>query len=659
MMLRRLLATYQRPLRPQHVFSQLQWKSTSPRHVIDEIAATVEKQLMSQAPGALAIRELSKHVPDALLDDLDIGIAEVLCEANEARMARYLETANASYPNLFMLNTDKTVSLASRKQIRASMLAAAGCQSNEELQLLITKRDRAQRTHTEPPALVAPRLEPPFSHAPPPAHQSPSIAPTPPVDYETLVRVLLECLPSFHVPLHVAASEWVAAGCPLGAARLEEETLQRINLASSGEDLSDAFRSVVRQHDSYVDLVGPWASPPPMAPPDLPEYVAVLPPFQAFACKEADAGTLIDYAVRDYDAYRLARYTSTTMFVTVASLRTCVSSVLEKDVLQVALSRPLMFEYLPPQPQASWPRVEARTAEMPDGKLVCNVGALLHQDPAASGLPNLASATPGMASVNDPQYDAVDMSLGAIRFLLSEAELSATMGGVPPDLAVLTIQDLGEVMKALQRARKCSKTRLEMAKTFGLRKPPPPGPGLAKFKHKVIRAMLRQRFPHGTVFMDRNVLAYFIFDSLPTDTAVEVLKFRQAFLPEDGRTVFPISSDFVNSFKHLWQARQAANTDWIIQRADSSNLPPPDVPENYTDDDVIASIIASAPGGEHFDPNRPTSVSTVMSRLPEVLRQYVWKNYTNIIHLLEKHPKHFTVVDHENFKWNSVRPPAA
>ena len=215
------------------------------------------------------------------------------------------------------------------------------------------------------------------------------------------------------------------------------------------------------------------------------------------------------------------------------------------------------------------------------------------------------------------------------------------------------------MLRYCQKARKEGNTaRFEAQRVFGLRKPIPKGAALAGYKHKVIRAVLRKRFPLGTCFMDRNVLAFFIFDALPLNTQVSVLTFRQAHLPEDGRTVFPISSDYINSFKHLWQPRQANNTDWLIQRADSTNLPPEDSPDNYTEEDVVLAILSCAPGGDAFDPTRPTTTSTVMSRLPETLRQWVWKQGM-VVDVLKRHPQHFQVLDNERFLWMSLAKTAA
>ena len=60
-------------------------------------------------------------------------------------------------------------------------------------------------------------------------------------------------------------------------------------------------------------------------------------------------------------------------------------------------------------------------------------------------------------------------------------------------------------------------------------------------------------------------------------------------------------------------------------------------------------ILTCAPGGDRFDPDRPTSYSTVMSALPELPRKWVRHHHKHLRELMVLHPAHFRVIDEENF----------
>ena len=76
--------------------------------------------------------------------------------------------------------------------------------------------------------------------------------------------------------------------------------------------------------------------------------------------------------------------------------------------------------------------------------------------------------------------------------------------------------------------------------------------------------------------------------------------------------------------------------------------------DDFSEEDIVGIVLTCAPGGDKFDPERPTSFSTVMSRLPELPRQWVKDRHTNLQGLLARHPDHFRIVDAENFCWRSL-----
>jgi hypothetical protein len=632
--------------------------------VLVTAARQVEAALISAGPvGAtsISLRDLPRHLSDDVLDDLAVGLPEMLAAANSERVNQFLTRPQAPTPSLFYVDGGNVL-LASKRQVRAILMAATHCSDGEALTELLQRRDKCARSGRQGGDGAPRKLTPVVV----PSVTGPATAPKSPqrtseqVERQRRLDALLAALPRYHVPLSAAAEWWKECEEPLGYLTAEELAVR----AGGDDDLHRRFREVALEHAEAIDLVGPWATPPLDTSQSANEFVAILPPFHKNAlCGDTEIA-LSKWKVADHDVFRLSRYLSTSHYTTVASLKGAPARVLEKELLHVVFSNPLLFQYRPPPPPVPAAAEDTTAASSgialdADGTTVANVSVLFFQDPAVTGLPNLLPATPNMtADELDPTAEVntvVDQSLGSVRFILSEHELNATMGGVPADVENLNLHDLLELLRMLTLCRKeGNDARFEAMRRFGLRKPVPKGPGLAGYKHKVIRAILRQRFPRGTVFMDRHVLSYFIFDALPLNSGVDVLKFRQSHLPEDGRTVHPISSDYICGNRHLWQPHQKANNDWVIWRADSPDLPSADDPSRYSEEDVVQIALSCAPGGDAFDPQRKTSYSTVTSRMPEVVRQWV-RNFGGMPKLMARHPQYFNIVDEEYFTWQYFR----
>jgi hypothetical protein len=283
-------------------------------------------------------------------------------------------------------------------------------------------------------------------------------------------------------------------------------------------------------------------------------------------------------------------------------------------------------------------------------------GLLVNNNIGASTFTSESAASEAHAPTAIAEELPPGPALGAVRFLLSQAEWSNTLGGVPVGIQSLTLDQLRKLFKALHRRQPLPEAEaIAEAKELGLSKPVPFNIRRVKMKHHTLRAILMKRFPKGNVFMDRAVLAHYIFDTIPQNEAVEVNSYRLAYLPEAGRTVAPMSSQFLMEYPHLWSAYQDDRNEWWIQRSDATHKINVRKSEDITADEIIRTLFQHAPGGNKFDPTRPTSYSTMTQYLSVLARDAV-KRMGGFSRVMSTRPDLFKPdVGRESFLWVSRR----
>lgn len=336
--------------------------------------------------------------------------------------------------------------------------------------------------------------------------------------------------PSFMVPVAAVAA---VEGVPT------EELLAHFRQHS---DVFDLVELVTRDGD---DDGGDHALATPAA---VEAFVRVL-PMHADACTPESANLYNEDIVPDYDAYRLARFLITASFRSLKEVAVEADPVLSKSTAHVAASFPEMFE------------IDAAGA---------NVRFILRDDMRPNPLSHY-----------------------------SDAELDAR------------IEQLREGVKGYGEKRsKFDKKHFKdkLAKAQGA---------------KLIRAN-----PAGTVCMDRNVLAYLIFDLLPEHSAISLNDVVE-MLPEFARnTSVRVTRELVDGYPHLFNVFQDKPPNYMIQRA---NLEIPDAVRldangkewtSYTAADAADAIIEIAKI-HCFEGNRPTGKHTIMNLLKRPLRQHL------------------------------------
>ena len=129
-----------------------------------------------------------------------------------------------------------------------------------------------------------------------------------------------------------------------------------------------------------------------------------------------------------------------------------------------------------------------------------------------------------------------------------------------------------------------------------------------------------RRNPAGTIFMDSDVFAYFIYDMLPENTYVDSRKFA-AILP---RAVLRnwnnrLSLAFCEQYPHLFHAWETQNPLWCLQRADLPRRFAQVDCSNWTSADIVDEWYRIAKL-RRYQKNRPLLYGRLAESLPKQLR---------------------------------------
>lgn len=302
------------------------WGAESPAPQSPALSLELPRQKIANAIHALLpqtatpLTQISKSLPDEILDELDIGLKQLF----------------EDFPSLFIFQTLQTGALGvlpGKPAIPVSLIRAIeqilinndGTMTVEALFRDISEADRAPivpfRTLTAALRTV--------SHEFTLTNKDRNVE-LPPHKQHLLQQLRLQQLkaivrstPPFTIPITVLAN-------------YEKET-----------PLETYSRLMTR--DDVFDLVTPGPAPKDMATaPNRDDilahtYIRVLPPYHD-CCTPESKSAFSSYMAEDYDAYRLARHLTTTTPCLVANLEEA-ERTLSRPVMQVILTFPELFKY--------------------------------------------------------------------------------------------------------------------------------------------------------------------------------------------------------------------------------------------------------------------------------------------------------------------------
>jgi hypothetical protein len=483
----------------------------------DDIAAAVREALPKKPT---PINEVGKLLPDDILDDLDVGLKQLFTQ----------------YPSYFTLTAGPTGALCVTPvkvlHVHSALIAALndvltkheGRMAVDDLRKALPE-DVMQHVapfRTLTAALkAAPHefvVEPNGTIAAFPAYKMALVA----AARANALKAIIRDTPPFLVPLPALA-------------------------AHEKESCKETYDRVVARDDVF-DLVSP-AGISPSGDGDQDFYsncfVRVLPPFHD-VCTDASKEALAGYMAEDFDAYRLARFLTTTTSRPIADLDEA-AAILTKPLLHVIHSFPEMFHY--------------------------------------------DAATDSVRFILRP-----DMQPNPLR-QYSDEELQGR------------IAKFREQMSAGRNKfeKKDRKMRLD----------------------KVIAAQFARSNPSGTAFMDANVLAMLIYDTLPSTGAMPSHDIA-TLLPEYAlNTHIRMSRTFLEKFPHLFTVYQEKPPEYLLQRAD---VPMSHSVKTTLEDGRpftslgagdIADLAVRIAVERKLEVHRPTRWDTVRQQFPYLLRKHV------------------------------------
>lgn len=398
-------------------------------------------------------------------------------------------------------------------------------------------------------------------------------------------------------------------------------------------------------------------------------FVCILEPFVSSHANPNAEATYAEHRAQEYDLYRLARFLSTEFFVSANSIRMSdVGDILEKDVLHIIASFPRHLEYCPPG--AALPdgmgggaddATDVETMATAEREYVLPpVRAKLKELPAPPASFGKSEAQGGN-SVCNSSGDAIPDEevkvrwrrhflgrLGSVRYIVPSDQISLTT----KCSRVFRNASLDELMKALHLTLKASRSRPAAVadaapEDMGILPTWPTGPRRQAYKHEISRAILLKKFPKANVWFDRSVLAYFIFDTIPNEEAIDFEEYKGSFLGFAAKHVTPTNGNFLECFPHLFHSFQEQNSaqTWYIQRADSQHKITGRSPDDVTEEEILVSIMAARP--KKIDATRPFQCSTITYKLTKVMIRALKTRFGGLLPILLRHPDKFIVVDND------------
>jgi hypothetical protein len=160
---------------------------------------------------------------------------------------------------------------------------------------------------------------------------------------------------------------------------------------------------------------------------------------------------------------------------------------------------------------------------------------------------------------------------------------------------------------------------------------------------KLQNAKLIRANPHGSTFMDANVLAMIIYDTLPETGSIATDQVAEMLPAYTRDTHHRFTRHFLTQFPHLFTVYQVKPPSYLVQRAD--------VPvggdlvtswngiefKDFTLDNVADCIIELAKE-KGLEADRPTQYSTILFRLPFMLRQHMRQQLMRLEHIVAAKP---------------------
>eukprot|EP00164_Ancoracysta_twista_P017908 GFYU01030744.1.p1 GENE.GFYU01030744.1~~GFYU01030744.1.p1 ORF type:complete len:292 (+),score=2.83 GFYU01030744.1:2-877(+) len=166
-----------------------------------------------------------------------------------------------------------------------------------------------------------------------------------------------------------------------------------------------------------------------------------------------------------------------------------------------------------------------------------------------------------------------------------------------------------------------------------------------KERRKLIKALLRKRFPNGSPLWDPDVTAYLVYDLMqPLAPGFHrTMKLRE-LLPEGGRICCSTNNDFFERFPHLFHSDELSRTDMVVMRADGGDKP---VKRDLTDADVQLAVATALP--HPIQPGRPFSASHLAGKLTAQVIAHMKRVWGSPTGLLKAYPDVFQFVDDDMF----------
>lgn len=166
-----------------------------------------------------------------------------------------------------------------------------------------------------------------------------------------------------------------------------------------------------------------------------------------------------------------------------------------------------------------------------------------------------------------------------------------------------------------------------------------------KERRRIIKALLRKRFPNGSPLWDPDVTAYLVYDLMqPLSPGFHrTMKIRE-LLPEGGRVCCSTNNDFFERFPHLFHCDELSRTDMVVMRADGGDKP---VKKDLSDVEVLLGLATALP--HPIQPGRAFSASHLAGKLTAHVIAHIKRVWGSPTEVLKSFPDTFQTVGEDMF----------
>ncbi|ORC92132.1 uncharacterized protein TM35_000043460 [Trypanosoma theileri] len=209
-----------------------------------------------------------------------------------------------------------------------------------------------------------------------------------------------------------------------------------------------------------------------------------------------------------YDLWRLSRFLRTDDFIPCSELIRQTTGILQTSLLQVALTYP--------------------------ERISLQLGPAIHLDMAEDNRFYLNGA------LRNEIHEIIGM-----KFILSEEEISKHLSRTSSKLSNLSDKELYE-------------ERMKLKELMPMRR--------QKLRRSIVREEFKRKFPKGNPFLNPDVVAFHLYDSLSPGVWMNNAMVRELLLPAGGKDSMHVGVDFFDQYPHLFITQGITSTSVNVMR---------------------------------------------------------------------------------------------